>query len=323
MIKPKNILFRADSSSTIGTGHIMRDLVLAEQFKGSNIIFATQELSGNINQKIIEKNYSIETLNSNKIEELIDIINIHDINMIIIDYYAINYDHEKILKELTGITIFVLDDTYEKHHCDILLNHNISAYPANYIGLVPKYCEIRCGAKYTLLRDEFKIAKKIQRDISKKGTLTVFIAMGGADHSNRNIDILEVINNLGNIKANVVTTSANKHLNELEVYAAEHTNITVYINTDNIASLMNESDFAIVTPSVIVNEVLFMRIPFIAIQTAYNQNEIAQYLKEHNFLVLRAYEINTLIHAVKKIIDTKYYNNTLIKVDGVLKGNLG
>jgi len=35
--KVKNILFRADSSSTIGIGHIMRDLVLATQYPKSNI----------------------------------------------------------------------------------------------------------------------------------------------------------------------------------------------------------------------------------------------------------------------------------------------
>ena len=52
----KTILFRADSSSTIGTGHIMRDLVLAEKYakKGLTVIFATQDLAGNINHKIGE-----------------------------------------------------------------------------------------------------------------------------------------------------------------------------------------------------------------------------------------------------------------------------
>ncbi len=50
-----NILFRADSSSTIGTGHIMRDLVLAEQFEDAGIVFATRDLPGNINHKIKEK----------------------------------------------------------------------------------------------------------------------------------------------------------------------------------------------------------------------------------------------------------------------------
>ena len=65
--------------------------------------------------------------------------------------------------------------------------------------------------------------------------LTVFIAMGGADHTNRNIDILKVLNKFGNIKANVVTTRANKHLKELEVYVQEYENITLHINTDKIA----------------------------------------------------------------------------------------
>ncbi len=78
----KNILFRADSSSTIGTGHIMRDLVLAEQYSDSKIIFATQDLSGNINYKIKESGYTIEILDSNDIEELDSLIEEFHIDMI-------------------------------------------------------------------------------------------------------------------------------------------------------------------------------------------------------------------------------------------------
>ena len=64
----------------------MRDFVLAEQFKDSNIIFATQDLPGNINNKILEKNYTIEILNSNSLEELVTVIKAHSIDMIIIDH---------------------------------------------------------------------------------------------------------------------------------------------------------------------------------------------------------------------------------------------
>jgi len=63
-----NILFRADSSSTIGTGHIMRDLVLASKYKDANIIFAVQDLDGNINHKIIEASYKVEILKTNSLE---------------------------------------------------------------------------------------------------------------------------------------------------------------------------------------------------------------------------------------------------------------
>ena len=63
-----NILIRADSSSFIGTGHIMRDLVLAKQYKSENIIFATRELDGNINYKIDEEGYNKVILQINDFE---------------------------------------------------------------------------------------------------------------------------------------------------------------------------------------------------------------------------------------------------------------
>lgn len=299
-----NILFRADSSSTIGTGHIMRDLVLAEQFKDDNVIFATQDFSGNINHKIKEKDYVIEILKSNEIEELINIIKNHSIDMIVIDHYGIDHDYEKTLKEATCITVFVLDDTYEKHYCDILLNHNIYADSSKYKNLVPETCELRCGASFTLLRDEFRFAKSKQR----KSTLeikNIFIAMGGADHSNLNIEILKVLENFSNIHINVVTTTANQYLNELHEYVSEKDNVTLYINTDQVAKLMNEADFAIVTPSVTLNEIVYLNVPFIAIKTADNQNEMYNYLVKHDYLVLEKFNARDLKSKIENLIDSR------------------
>ena len=209
-----NILFRADSSSNIGTGHIMRDLVLAEQFKDANIIFATQDLSGNINHKIQEKDYTIEILNSNDIEEVNRLIKKYNIDMIVIDHYGIYKQYEEQLKiQYPALKIMSLDDTYEKYHCDILLNINLYADNTQYKNLVPKDCELRCGAKYMLLRDEFIVEKqKGRQNKNNRENLNVFIAMGGTDHSNLNIEILKVLENFPNIHTNVVTTTANQYL---------------------------------------------------------------------------------------------------------------
>lgn len=300
----QNILFRADSSSTLGTGHIMRDLVLAGQFEEANIIFATQALDGNINHKIEEKNYPIEILHSNAIQELDALIKKRAIDMIIIDHYGIDLAFEKQLKtQNPQLKILSFDDTYEKHCCDILLNHNFSADPERYQGLLPEHCELRCGSQYTLLREEFTIEKQKGRQNSNDpDSLKVFIGMGGADHSNLNVKILDVLKDFPTIHAHVVTTSANQHLSALQEYAAGNENITLHINTDTIAALMNKADFAIVTPSVTVNEIIYLNVPFIAIKTAGNQDDMYHFLKEKKFPVLESSEIIKLSEYVNSLI---------------------
>ena len=278
----RNILFRADSSSTIGTGHIMRDLVLAKRdFKEDNIIFAVRNLKGNINYKIVEAGYKILTLKSNSINELDKVIKKYNIDMIIIDNYEISYEYERQLSILNSkLSIMILDDTYEKHYCHILLNHNIYADKSRYKNLVPNFCELKCGEKYTLLRDEFYEEKKIKRE----KIYDVFIAMGGADTQNLSIEILKILPDY--FKVAVVTTNANKNLKDLQEYIKDKHNIDLFVNSNKIAKLMNQSKFAIVTPSVTVNEVYFMQLPFIAIKTADNQNDMTNYLKRNNYFIL-------------------------------------
>ena len=293
-----NILFRADSSSTIGTGHIMRDLVLAKQYPNSKIIFAPQDLQGNINHKIVEAEYQIEILKSNDIGELDKLIKKYSIDMIVIDHYGIDYEYEKQLSLLNSqLSIMSLDDTYAQHHCDILLNHNISADESRYKDLVPKYCELRCGSKYTLLREEFYREKAIKRE----KIYDVFIAMGGADTQNLNIHLLELLPRY--FKVAVVTTTANKNLEVLKAYVEDKESVALHINSTQIAKLMNESKFAIVTPSVTVNEVHFMELPFLAIKTADNQEDIFEYLFKNGYKVVDGFEKDKIEKISIKLIN--------------------
>lgn len=280
-----NILIRADSSSQIGLGHIMRDLVLAQQYPNDTIIFACQDLAGNIMDEILYPKY---ILNSNDPKELIALIQNKKINMVIFDHYGINANYEKTIKEQTNVSILSLDDTYEPHHCDILLNHNISADSNRYKGLVPNNCELRCGSAYTLIRDEFKKEKMLPRE--KKYDL--FIAMGGADTANLTTNILKTLRDT--LQVCVVTTTANANLNKLKSYIEDKKNIFLHINSDEIAKLLNQSRLAIITPSVMVHEVLFMDIPFVALKTANNQDDMVQYLKQHNYNVIEEWTSDSI-----------------------------
>lgn len=290
----------------------MRDLVLAKKFSKDQIIFATQDLEGNINHKIKESNYNIEILNNNNFEELNKLIKKLNIDMIIIDHYEINYNFEKKLKEQNSkLKIFVFDDTYEKHYCDILLNHNIYADEKKYRNLVPKDCELKCGTNYTLLREEFLEAKKQKQTIKKENRLkTLFIAMGGTDHKNLNITILKNIKIVckKNIKVNLVTTTANRNLEKLKRYCKDKEWINLHINSKEVANLMNQSDFAIITPSVTANEAYFLNLPFIAIKTAKNQKQMYKFLKRNNYFILKKFNESGLKKYLKLFMEEKIEN---------------
>jgi UDP-2,4-diacetamido-2,4,6-trideoxy-beta-L-altropyranose hydrolase len=297
----KNILIRADSSSTIGTGHIMRDIVLARQYKSTNITFATQDLDENINDKIKQNGYKISILKSNDIKELDKIIKKLNIDLLIIDHYEIDYKKEKKLKKQNpNLTIFSFDDTYKKHYCDILLNHNIYAKKKKYKNKVPKNCDIKCGSKYTLLRDEFIKEKNKKYKPNKK--FTFFIAMGGADTANLNIKILNVLKKFDNIEVTLVTTPSNKNLKKLQNYCANKNWIKLHIDSQQIAKLMKKSDYGIITPSVTANELYFLNKPFLAIQSASNQKFMTKYLKNKNYKILKSFNKTKLKKQLCKIL---------------------
>ncbi|MDD5211660.1 MAG: UDP-2,4-diacetamido-2,4,6-trideoxy-beta-L-altropyranose hydrolase [Sulfuricurvum sp.] len=263
----------------------MRDLVLAQQYPNDTIIFACQDLAGNIMDQI---SYPTHILNSNTPQELIALIQNQKINMVIFDHYGIDVNFERQIQEKTGVSILSLDDTYQQHHCDTLLNHNISADVNRYKGLIPNNCELRCGSAYTLIRDEFKNEKMISRE----KVYDIFIALGGADTANLTTDILKTLDHA--LQVCVVTTTANAHLNELKTYIKDKKNIVLHVDSQEIAKLLHQSRLAIITPSVMVHEVLFMEVPFVAIRTTANQDDIFQYLKQHHYAAIEEWTSDTI-----------------------------
>ncbi len=316
----KNILFRADSSSAIGIGHIMRDLVLAKEYEqqGHNIFFACRELEGNIIAKIP---YEVIVLKSNDVEELQRVIEKYDIDMLVIDHYEIGYEAEKQLSILNAqLSIMAFDDTYKKHYCDILLNHNICADESRYKDLVPDFCEIRCGKNYTLIRDEFKYVQPHKKDIQNKKKYDILVAMGGSDPQQYNFKIIDIFSSWENIHFHFLTTSANENIDFLKSKILDCKNMTLYVDIGNVAELIKRVDFAIVTPSVIINELVFMELPFIAIKIISNQKDIYNCLKSKNIPVLNGDELQLVEKYVLNMFESEHYTSVKQKILALKEG---
>jgi UDP-2,4-diacetamido-2,4,6-trideoxy-beta-L-altropyranose hydrolase len=269
-----NILFRADSSSTIGIGHIMRDLILAKEYAQDAIHFACQDLTGNINTQLP---YPLHVLASNAPEELSSLINSLHVDLLIIDHYDISHETERYIKEKTGVKIYVVDDNYKRHFCDILRNPNIYANSKNYEGLLPEYCQIDCARP--LIREEFHLEKSKKR----KKIYDIFLSLGGADVANLTLPILRALPQ--SLHVNILTTSANDNLDKIINYTQNKPNLSLHVNSNEVAKMLNQSRFAIITPSTVAHEVLYMNIPFLAIKVASNQDDMYGYLKKYGYEV--------------------------------------
>lgn len=291
----KKILFRVNSSSDVGLGHLMRCLTLAKKYKDSKIYFACENLIGNFNQKVLEEKYELEILKNNSKEEFLKLIKKLEIDFVVIDNYEIDYSFEKYIKENREVKLLCFDDLYKKHYCDIVLNHNLYARKKEYKGLIPNFCRVKCGEKYTLIRDEFKKQKKVKKRDE------IFVAMGGVDHLGLNFKIIDVlVKHLKKYRVNIITSSSNKKLNKLKRKCSRYKNINLFINSKKIAKLMAKSSFAIVTPSVTVHEVIYMNLPFIAIKTADNQKYMYKYLKNEKYKVIEKFSTKKLEKNLKK-----------------------
>lgn len=141
--------------------------------------------------------------------------------------------------------------------------------------------------------------------------------MGGADSYNINIKLIKELKKIKNIKVNLVTTTANQNLKELKKYCNNKPWINLYINSNKIAKLMVQSDIGIITPSVVVNEIINLEIPFISIMVTDNQLDMFKYLKKNYFYVLNKDRLNYVPKYVKKIhnnyIEEKMKIRKLIK----------
>lgn len=292
---PRKVLFRADSSSRIGLGHIKRDLVLASRLHAQEIHFATQALPGNINHEIP---YPVHMLYTPDVAELIDLCKRLDIDHLIIDNYALTLEDEKKLKAVSSLRLSVFDDTYQEHFCDEVINHNLGTSAVKYRHKAPSFCKISLISP--LIRQDFFEERQHRR--SKKG---LFVCLGGSDFSNLTLKLLKTLKR-HSFRVNVALSSSNPNLHVLKAYANINRWVRLYIDGD-IPKLLNSCELAVVTPSVLAAEALFMHTPLITIQTADNQAEVAKFLRRARVTTLKSSQIH-------KLANRYFFNNNRVSL---------
>lgn len=273
------VAIRADASTHIGLGHVMRCLTLAEELKsdGHECLFICREQAGCGIELIREQGHKVEPLpptkrkfkletddktlsareallgatQSEDARLCLDIIKAFNPHWLVVDHYSLGARWEGIVRKYAE-KLMVIDDLADRRHeCDILLDQNYTnRLVSNYAALVSPGASILLGAQYALVRREFAELRekslKRRKQVKKENVL---VFMGGSDPDN---DTGKVIR--GFLKStiieiltiNVVIGSGNPNREYLKALCSKHKNITLHIQISHMVSLMVEADCAIV-----------------------------------------------------------------------------
>lgn len=301
-----NVFIRTDASIEIGTGHVQRCLVLAEELLKKNIkpSFICRELNGNLIGYIRGKGFrviSLPPINSRSSDENENITNwmqqyweidayqtknqimkqAGSINWLIIDHYGIDRKWERMIKPVVK-RIMVIDDLANRpHDCDVLLDQNLCRNKDNrYKKLIPTYTTTLLGLKFLLIRQEYRKVKCINK--RNNHVKRILISFGGSDPTNETMKAISAIKlvNHSDIIVDVVIGYSNPHYSAITKYCNKIPNINVHFQIDYFAKLMAKADLAIGSGGSTSWERCYMGLPTITIETAANQSEILSYLSE-------------------------------------------
>lgn len=293
-----NVMFRVDSSVQIGSGHVMRCLVLAKQMStlGVNVSFVCRPLEGNLNDFISNQGYRVFQLTAKSQDvfsdlewyqhhwkkdanETLNVITQQNIliDLLIVDHYGLDGKWETLFGEKVK-KLMVIDDLANRiHQCHILLDQNyVLNLEHRYNHLVSANTRLLLGPKFLLLREEFmKINKRSVRNGKIKEILVFF---GGSDPTHETIKTIEALTdlNLSKVTINVVVGSSNSRKTWIESYCKMHHNFYFYCQIPYMAQLMNKADLFIGAGGTTTWERCYLGLPSLTIIIADNQVDITE-----------------------------------------------
>ena len=298
-------VIRADASTSIGSGHVMRCLTLAHRLKkeeNAKVVFVMRVLPGNLidvvekqgfevlklplaNQKYSLSGYGLwltvpmEVDAQQTIEILQHYLQEHGcdvVDRLIVDSYALDEQWELMLRPYCREIMIIDDLANRRHDCDILLDQNFYLNKdVRYAGLVPEHCKMLLGPEHALLREEFYEVKKHLR--KRDGNIeNILVFYGGSDLTNETEKAIEALVQLHgegyNFTADVITGVSNSRREKIEKICSKYHFLHYYCQVSNMAEFMNKADLMLGAGGSTTWERLYMELP--ALVTAVAENQI-------------------------------------------------
>ena len=271
------VVFRADASVQIGTGHVMRCLTLADELtrQGHECRFVCREHEGHLGELITSKGYGFTLLpapSDNEVEandrnsdnyarwlgvpwqedarQTLDALTPWQPDWLVVDHYALDAEWERALANVVG-SIMVIDDLANRcHKCALLLDQNLGRVASDYDDLLPNDCHRLIGPGYALLRPEFANLREQSLNRRQQPALKrILISLGGVDRTNVTGQVLEALSESvlpASTELDIIMGAAAPYLDEVRQQATGLPfKATVSVNVTDMAERMCLADLSI------------------------------------------------------------------------------
>jgi len=304
------LVVRTDASVTIGTGHVMRCLTLAEALRnrGAQCSFVCRAQPGNMIDAIRQRGFAVAELPwqagwqctesaprhaawlgadaRTDAEETQALCTDTTPDWLIVDHYAIDARWESALRGWVK-RILVIDDLADRpHDCDLLLDQNWhgAQTASRYAGLVSSNCTCLLGPRYALLQPEHAElrAQLPQRDGQVR---RVLVFMGGSDPTNLTRRALTALmaEEFAHLEVEIVAGRNHPDPQGLAALAARRPRTTFAQALPTLAEAMARADLMVSGGGATTWERMCLGLPALVVSLADNQTAVSQSLAEAGF----------------------------------------
>jgi UDP-2,4-diacetamido-2,4,6-trideoxy-beta-L-altropyranose hydrolase len=283
------LIIRADASSEIGAGHIMRCLAVAQAWQdiGGHVSFVSAKLPAPLKERIAAEGFECLPVQAvagtlEDADECMTMAKDQKALALILDGYHFNERYHEFVSQFACVTLAIEDYCRLPHYStDFVLNQNLGAafeaYPS-----VHDRTQLLLGTQYALLRREFMQSSSSPYSTSNKNRpFRCLITLGGSDFDNitgRVIQGLQLLNLL-DLEVHVIVGGLNPHGEALAHLVSGDKRFSLLQNVCNMAAEYAWADFAVAAGGSSNWEMCYFGLPRVVVVIADNQRAIAEQLQ--------------------------------------------
>jgi UDP-2,4-diacetamido-2,4,6-trideoxy-beta-L-altropyranose hydrolase len=281
----KRALFRCDASPTLGAGHVMRCLTLADALaaRGWTCAFASTSETAATTPALARSPFQNIVLAAPHDGAALAAAAGSGWDLIVFDHYGLGQAHETSCRPQTASLMAIDDLADRRHDVDLLLDQTFARTPDAYQGLVPDHALILSGSQFALLRPAFAAARPatLARRAAPGSARRVLVSLGYTDVGAITAAVAHALARvLGDAACDLVIGPAAPSRPALKALCAQDARFRLHIDPADIAALMTAADVALGAAGATSWERCCLGLPSVILTLADNQRLAAHRLQD-------------------------------------------